>query len=185
MSLPLNNLPDEILEQVNMIRTNCIQDHLHDEIMIKWIYCWKNLKSDPTSCIISSIHDYVTVQNVYFVQYIFPRNRTSSDLPWNLSFGILLNIYLSQLVRVCGKYIFSHFCDFQTLDPWFPLKYTPVSTPSSLNMPFTHPFLLLYRIQGHKRYRGLVLTKVHIVQCGGCYPIFCGSNIKTMIIVDV
>ena len=34
-----------------------------------------------------------------------------------LSFGIPLNIYLSQFVRVYGKYIFSHFCDFQTLDP--------------------------------------------------------------------
>ena len=32
---------------------------------------------------------------------------------------------------MCGKYIFSHFCDFQTLDQWFPLKYAPVSTPSS------------------------------------------------------
>ena len=29
------------------------------------------------------------------------------------------------------KIHFSHFCDCQTLDPWFPLKYAPVSTPSS------------------------------------------------------
>ena len=31
-------------------------------------------------------------------------------------FGIPLNMCLSQLVRVCGKYICSHFCDFETLD---------------------------------------------------------------------
>ena len=29
-----------------------------------------------------------------------------------------------------------------------------------------HPFFLLYRMQGHKRYRGIVLNKVHNVQCG-------------------
>ena len=56
----------------------------------------------------------LTLHNVLFVQYIFPRNGTSSDLSQNLSFGIPLNIYLSQLVRMCGKYIFSHFCNFQT-----------------------------------------------------------------------
>ena len=53
-------------------------------------------------------------------------------------FGIPLNICLSQLVRVCAKYICSHFCDFETLDTWFPLKYVPVSSPSSLNMPHHH-----------------------------------------------
>ena len=53
-------------------------------------------------------------------------------------FGIPLNMCLSQLVRVCGKYICSHFCDFETLDTWFPLKYVPVSSPSSLNMPHHH-----------------------------------------------
>ena len=42
----------------------------------------------------------------------------------------------------CGKYIFSHFCDFQTLDLWF-LKYIPVSTPSSLNMPLYPPLLII------------------------------------------
>ena len=53
-------------------------------------------------------------------------------------FGIPLKMCLSQLVRVCGKYICSHFCDFETLDTWFPLKYVPVSSPSSLNMPHHH-----------------------------------------------
>ena len=56
------------------------------------------------------------LHNVYFVQYIFPRNRTSSDLSY-LKNTILLNIYLSQLVRVRGKYTFLSFSDFQTLDP--------------------------------------------------------------------
>ena len=54
---------------------------------------------------------------VYFVKYIFPRNRTSSDLSQNLKNTILLNIYLSQLVRVRGKYTFLNFSDFQILDP--------------------------------------------------------------------
>ena len=31
--------------------------------------------------------------------------------------------------------------------------------------PCIHPFFLLYRIQGHKRYRCIVLNKVHIVHC--------------------
>ena len=31
-----------------------------------------------------------TVRNVYFVQYFFARNRTSSDLSYNLSFGIVI-----------------------------------------------------------------------------------------------
>ena len=38
-----------------------------------------------------------------------------------------MNIYLSQLVRVRGKYTFLSFSDFQTLDPWFPPKYVTVS----------------------------------------------------------
>ena len=53
-------------------------------------------------------------------------------------FGNPLNMCLSQLVWVCGKYICSHFCDFETLGTWFPLKYVPVSSPSSLNMPHHH-----------------------------------------------
>ena len=66
------------------------------------------------------------LQNVYFVKYIFPRNRTSSN--FNLKNNILLKMYLSQLVRVRGKYTFLSFSDFQTLDPWFPPKYVTVST---------------------------------------------------------
>ena len=57
-----------------------------------------------------------TMHNVQFVKYIFPRNRTTSDLSQNLKNTILLNIYLSQLVRVRGKYTFLSFSDFQTLD---------------------------------------------------------------------
>ena len=78
----------------------------------------------------------LTLHNVLFVQYIFPRNGTSSDLSQNLSFGIQLNIYLSQLVQVCRKYIFFHiFVIFKLFKPWihpfFP-KYAPVFAPSSI-----------------------------------------------------
>ena len=69
-----------------------------------------------------------TLHNVQFVKYIFPRNRTTSDQSQNLKNTILLNIYLSQLVRVRGKYTFLSFSDFQTLDLWFPPKYVTVST---------------------------------------------------------
>ena len=41
-----------------------------------------------------SIFTINALHNVYFVQYIFPRNRTSSDLSY-LKNTILLNIYLS------------------------------------------------------------------------------------------
>ena len=54
----------------------------------------------------------VTLHNVYFVKYIFLRNRTSSDLSYNLKNTILLNIYLSQFVRVRRKYTFLSFSDF-------------------------------------------------------------------------
>ena len=56
--------------------------------------------------------EILPMHNVQFVNYILPRNRTRSDLSYNLSFGIPLNVYLSQLVRVCGKCIFSHICNF-------------------------------------------------------------------------
>ena len=55
----------------------------------------------------------------------------------------ILNIYLSQLVRVRGKYTFFSFSDFQTLDSWFPPKYVTVSTPSSLIMALYPPLLLI------------------------------------------
>ena len=69
----------------------------------------------PVKHILQLLH--TAVHNVYFVKYIFPRNRTSSDISKNLKNTILLNIYLSQLVRVRGKYTFLSFSDFQTLDP--------------------------------------------------------------------
>ena len=39
-----------------------------------------------------------------------------------------LNIYLSQLVRVRGKYTFLSFSDFQTLDP---VSYTHLTLPTT------------------------------------------------------
>ena len=40
------------------------------------------------------------------------------------------------------------------------------SNSRSMISPKIYPFSLLYRIQGHKRYRGIVLNKVHIVHWG-------------------
>ena len=65
----------------------------------------------------------------------FPSNQTSWDISQKLRLDKLFNIYLSILVRLERKHDSWGNCEFQTLDPWFPLKYGPVSTPSSLNMP--------------------------------------------------
>ena len=51
-------------------------------------------------------------------------------------------IYLSQLVPVCGKYIFLYFSYFQTPDPWFPPKYAPASTSDQ-------QIMSLYPLQVH------------------------------------
>ena len=59
---------------------------------------------------------------------------------------------------------------FSNSDLWFPRKYALVSTPSFLYMPLFPPLLLvLYRIQDHKKYRGIVVNKVHIVHWTGIY----------------
>ena len=42
--------------------------------------------------------------------------------------------------------------EFQTLDPWFPRKYAPVSTPSSLNMSLYPPLLLIVSDTGPSCY---------------------------------
>ena len=53
-----------------------------------------------------------------------------------------MNIYLSQLVRVRGKYTFLSFSDFQTLDPWFPPKYVTASTTEICQNMSLYPLLL-------------------------------------------
>ena len=63
----------------------------------------------------------------------------------NFEFGIPLNINLSQLVQVCGKYIFFTFLWFWNSRSVISLKYVPVSSPASLNMPLYPPFFWLYR----------------------------------------
>ena len=78
------------------------------------------------------------VRKVYFSAQ--PNNL---KLILNFQNTILLNIYLSQLVRVRGKYTVLSFSDFQTLDPWFLPKYVTVSTPSSVIMPLYPPLLLI------------------------------------------
>ena len=51
------------------------------------------------------------LHNVWAV--CLPRNRTSWDISWNLCFDIPFNMYLSQLVRLRGKYIFFIFVIFK------------------------------------------------------------------------
>ena len=123
-----------------------------------WFSCWSviiRFYPQATDILTISLHHYVTF-------CILERRASPLWLVWDLTahcvlckvyfssqpnklrpilkfeIGIPLNMCLSQLVRVCGKYICSHFCDFETLDTWFPLKYVPVSSPSSLNMPHHH-----------------------------------------------
>ena len=83
-----------------------------------------------------------------------------------------MNIYLSQLVRVRGKYTFSSFSDFQTLDPWFPPKYATVMYHLPKYVTICH--CIHYKCMGHKichciwylghkRYSDIVLYKIHIV----------------------
>ena len=86
----------------------------------------------------------------------FPSNQTSWDMSWNLRLYKLFNIYLSLLVRLERKRDSWGNCEFQTLNPWFSLKYAPVSSPSSLNMPLYPPLLLIvsdtgpFWLQGHR-----------------------------------
>ena len=83
-----------------------------------------------------------------------------------------MNIYSSWLVRVRGKYAFSSFSDFQTLDPWFPPKYATVMYPLPKYVTICH--CIHYKCMGHKichciwylghkRYSDIVLYKIHIV----------------------
>ena len=67
---------------------------------------------------------------------------------------------------MCWKYIFSHICDFQTLDPWFPLKYAPVSTPSS--------YCIGYRVIKDKG--ASYWTKYTSVQWSNDQPLYCILN---------
>ena len=58
----------------------------------------------------------------------FPRNRTRWDMTSHSTIVISFNIFFPQLVRLRGKHFYEHFCDLQTLNLWFSLNYTPVST---------------------------------------------------------
>ena len=49
-------------------------------------------------------HRAATLHNVYIVQFVFPLDRTRSDISSNLTTVIPFNIYLSQLVRLRGKW---------------------------------------------------------------------------------
>ena len=58
----------------------------------------------------------------------FPRNRTRWDMTSHLTIVISFNIYFPQLVRLRGKHFYERFFELQTLNLWFSLNYTPVST---------------------------------------------------------
>ena len=58
----------------------------------------------------------------------FPRNRTRWDMTSHSTIVISFNIFFSQLVRLRGKHSYERFCELQTLNLWFSLNYTPVST---------------------------------------------------------
>ena len=83
---------------------------------IEWIYCTKIHFVSYNRTLKIKVQICFTLHNVQFVKYIFPRNRTTSNLSQIFKNTILLNIYLSQLVRVRGKNTFLSFSDFQTLD---------------------------------------------------------------------
>ena len=72
-----------------------------------------------------------------------------------LHFRELEHIFVPACLSV-RKIHFSHFCDFRNCR----------SVISPKICPCIHPIFLLYQLQGHIRYRGIVLNKVHIVQCG-------------------
>ena len=58
----------------------------------------------------------------------FPRNRTRWDMTSHSTIVISFNIFFPQLVRLRGKHFYESFCELQTLNLWFSLNYTPVST---------------------------------------------------------
>ena len=102
--------------------------------LLLFLFC---LAADKLTTWMFSSHGLHTAQCILCKVYFSAQpNKLRPILKFE--FDIPLNMCLSQLVRVCGKYICSHFCDFETLDTWFPLKYVPVSSPSSLNMPHHH-----------------------------------------------
>ena len=92
------------------------------------------------------------VHNAYFVQYIFPRNRISSDLDLKIWVLVTRWTYICPSLIECAKNTFFHFFFyFQSLDLWFPPKYAPVSTPSFLNMPLYPPLLFIVSDTGSQK----------------------------------
>ena len=94
----------------------------------------------------------------------FPRNRTRWDMTSHSTIVISFNIFFPQLVRLRGKHFYEHFCDLQTLNLWFSLNYTPVSTTE------------FWRFMPHflSKYMGILLSPVSYTgNTGGSYCTMC------------
>ena len=72
------------------------------------------LELDLAAGVFFSSHGIPPADSVFCKVYF---SAQPNNLRLILKNTILLNIYLSQLVRVRGKYTFLSFSDFQTLDP--------------------------------------------------------------------
>ena len=98
------------------------------------------------------------MHNVLIIQFEFLPTEKAETYLQSCALCVLIDYstYLSLLVRLEGKHDSWGNREFQFLDLWFPPKYSPVSTPSSLNMPLYPPLLLivsdtgLFWLQGHR-----------------------------------
>ena len=97
----------------------------------------------------------------------FPRNRTRWDMTSHSTIVISFNIFFPQLVRLRGKHFYERFCELQTLNLWFSLNYTPVSTTEFWR--FMPQFL--------SKYMGILLSPRiiyrAILNTGGSYCTMC------------
>ena len=113
------------------ISTKCklykIVDESREEC--EWIWNEKKTVQEATAqCALCSVY--------------FPAQLNKLRPILNLSFGIPLNIYWSQLFWVHGKYVFSRFCDFQTQICDFPVNMPLYPPLLSYICPCFHPFFL-------------------------------------------
>ena len=105
---------------------------------------------------------FLTLHNVLFVQYIF---LTTEQPQTYLKICVWVShlTYICPILFECEEHdFFLHFCDFQTLNPWFPPKYVPVALECRAKYTFVSYTLML---QGYFGYRAIVLNKQHIVHC--------------------
>ena len=124
----------------------------------RWRWCWKRqwwsmmiklqldeetLRQILTKVFPSGGGPFIITAQCALCTVSFPRNRTRWDMTSHFTIVISLNIFFSQLVRLRGKHSFEGFCELQTLNLWFSLNYTPVSTTEQQYIP-------LCQLRGHK-----------------------------------